>query len=343
MNTMMTYINQQPEVLNKIASGVFLPQIKKELTKVIPEDKTNLRIVMVASGTSLNAARVAGRYFPCEVEYYYPYEFTAYNNLDSYNDNTVFILISQGGTSLSTYAALQHVKGKFKTLAVVGDVSKPIATEADAAIEFGCGPETVVYRTKGYTSSALMLCLIAAVLNESDEIFAYQYDVPGLPFFMERSVKFTEQHLEEMKDCSSWIIAGSGINNVTAVEGALKIIETVRVPSMSFDLEELIHGAQNAITGTTRIVIIENFDDEDDKAFNLFRALRLTGQKSYLIGTRERNEFNEFILTRPEYLLDEMTAIIPLQHISYLVSQARCVDLTKPGLSELSNYIAKSL
>lgn len=343
MNNMMTYINQQPEILSIIASGKFLPQVKKALAKVIPANKEDLRIVMVASGTSLNAARLAARHFPCPVEYYYPYDFTTYNNLESYNDNTVFILISQGGTSLSTYAALQHIKGKFKTLAIVADTAKPIAIEADAAIEFGCGLETVIYRTKGYTSSALTLCSIAAALNESEEILNYQPDADSLPQFMARSQKFAEQHLTEMKDCSAWIVAGSGINNVTAVEGALKIIETVRVPSISVDLEEIIHGAQNSIIDTTRIVVIENFDDLDDKAFNLFRVLRLIGQKSYLIGAKERSEFNEFILVRPKHLVDEITAIIPLQHISYLVSQAKGVDLTKPGLTQLSKYLSKSL
>ena len=343
MNNMMTYINQQPEILSTIASGVYFPKVTEAIAKVMPSNKQAMRIVMVASGTSLNAARVAAEHFPCPVEYYYPYDFTTYNDLAAYDENTLFILISQGGSSLSTYAALQHVKGKFKTLAIVGDASKPIALEADAAIEFGCGLETVIYRTKGYTSSALTLCSVAAALNDSEALSRYQAEAASLNVFMDQSQTFVETHLAEMSQGSAWMVAGSGINNVTAVEGALKLIETVRVPSMAFDLEEFIHGAQNSIIDTTRIVIIENFGDDEDKAFSLFKALRLIGMKSYLIGTKERAELNEYILVRPDHFVDEITAVIPLQHMSYLVSQANGVDLTKSGLPKLSEHLAKSL
>ncbi len=343
MNNMMTYINQQPEILSLIASGENLPSIRAALAKVLSGQVAQLKVVMVASGTSLNAARVAAEHFPCPVEYYYPYDFTTYNNLASYDENTLFIFISQGGSSLSTYAALQHVKGKFKTLALVGDATKPIALEADAAIEFGCGLETVIYRTKGYTSSLLTLCSVAAELAGSDKLVSYQPQAQSLPSFMRSSEAFVETHLREMSECSAWMVAGSGINNVTAVEGALKIIETIRVPSMAFDLEEFIHGAQNSIVDTTRVVVIENFDDQENKAFNLFRALRLIGIKAYLIAAKPHQELQEFILVRPEHLIDEVTAVIPLQHISFLVSQARGVDLTKPGLPKLSEHLAKSL
>ncbi|HIF9182361.1 TPA: SIS domain-containing protein [Photobacterium damselae] len=340
---MMTYIDQQPEILSSIASGKNIPEVQAALTKVLPNQLESLRVVMVASGTSLNAARVAADHFPCPVEYYYPYDFTMYNDLTSYDENTLFIFISQGGSSLSTYTALQHVKDKFKTLALVGDVSKPIALEADAAIEFGCGLETVIYRTKGYTSSALTLCSIGETISHNEKLYTYQQQAQSLHSFIQVSKAFVERHLSEMSMCSAWMVAGSGINNVTAVEGALKIIETIRVPSMAFDLEEFIHGAQNSIVDTTRVVVIENFDDQTDKAFNLFKALRLIGIKSYLISAKPHAELQDYILLRPEYLIDEITAVIPLQHISFLVSQAKGVDLTKSGLPQLSEHLAKSL
>lgn len=343
MNTMMTYINQQPAILNAIVSGECIEKTRSAIAEALPKNPNGMRVVMVASGTSLNAARVAAKQFDCPVECYYPYDFTVYNNLESYDENTVFIFISQGGSSLSTYNALQHVKGKFRTLAVVGDDSKPIAQEADAAVEFGCGEETVIYRTKGYTSSALTLYNIAEVFNGTNTLLDHAPEAEELKNFLDKSLTFVEKHLDEMSDCSAWMVSGSGINNVTAVEGALKLIETVRVPSMDLDLEEFIHGAQNSIVDTTRIVIIENFEDFEDKAFNLFRALRLIGKKAYLIGTKERDEFNEFILVRPNMLVDEITAVLPLQQISYLVSQRNGIDLTKSGLPELSKHLLKSL
>ncbi|MFA1563060.1 SIS domain-containing protein [Aliivibrio fischeri] len=338
MNTMMTYIKQQPEILNSIANGLLSEQINAAIGKVTPKDVSRMRIVMVASGTSLNAAKAASERFSCPVECYYPYDFTMYNNLDSYDENTFFIFISQGGSSLSTYMALQHVKGKFKTLALVGDASKPIALEADAAVEFGCGAETVIYRTKGYTSSLLALCMISEKLVNT--LPSYRFE---LSEFMDNSLAFIMAHLSEMAECSSWMVVGSGKHGVTSVEGALKLIETVRIPSMAFDLEEFIHGPQNAITETTRIVIIENFDDKQDKAYNLFRALRTLGVKAYLIGTKGRDEFGDFILVRPSHSIDEITTVIPLQQLSYLVSQRKGVDLTLPGFPMLAELLPKSL
>nr|WP_086939512.1 SIS domain-containing protein [Thaumasiovibrio occultus] len=343
MNTMMTYIEQQPAMFAELTSGKFDEAMLAAVEKVMPADKSKMQVVIVASGTSLNAARVAASRMECPVECFYPYDFTVYHDLSKYDENTLFIFISQGGSSLSTYNALQRVKGQYRTLALVGDLTKPIATEADAAIEFGCGVESVIYRTKGYTSSALMLCKVADILNGKPGATDYAKDVAAFGEFVAASKAFVEHHLAEMAPSSAWMVSGSGINNVTAVEGALKLIETVRVPAMSFDLEEFIHGAQNSIVDTTRIVVVENFDDAEDKAYNLFRALRKIGKEAYLIGVKPRSEFNNYVLVRPESAFDELMAVVPMQYMSYFVSQEKGVDLTKSGLPELSEHLAKSL
>ncbi len=351
MLTMLDYIEQQPAILKNMTSAHFRDRVVDAVNKITDgKDRRNCKLVLIGSGTSYNAAVAASHSISVETEIHFPYHFTEYVSLEAYDDNALFVFISQGGKSLSTYRALEKVRAwqgtRFATLALVGEPDTPLALLADGQLPFGCGPEEVIYRTKGFTSSLLTLILLGeALAGPRHPSVAQEYaaacDLLGP--WIEQSKHFFTTHRTELHDLSSLMFIGSGPNAIVALEGSLKAIETVRRPAMCFDLEEFIHGPQNAVEDSTALVIVENLQDNGDKAYILFKTLRQLGKRAYLIAARPPREFADFSLTRPVTAIDELTAVIPLQVLSYLTACDIGVDLTRRGFAELTQVIAKAL
>ena len=52
-------------------------------------------------------------------------------------------------------------------------------------------------------------------------------------------------------------IVGFGINYPTAREGTLKILETMQIPVMNFDMEEFMHGPHRTIVNHSYLIMVE--------------------------------------------------------------------------------------
>ena len=79
---------------------------------------------------------------------------------------TLVIPISQSGETADTLAALRLAKRSGKeTLAIVNAVGSAVAAEADGVLYQGAGPEIAVATTKGYTTQAVLLALLAVKLG----------------------------------------------------------------------------------------------------------------------------------------------------------------------------------
>ena len=63
-------------------------------------------------------------------------------------------------------------------------------------------------------------------------------------------------------------IVGFGINYPTAREGTLKILETMQIPVMNFDMEEFMHGPHRTIVNHSYLIM----DCDDNwKSFIIIR------------------------------------------------------------------------
>lgn len=346
MKTMQDYILEQPEILQRIAEDQYISAIKKQLAdQLITEDPPVKKLVMIASGTSYNAAVCASHYITLPAEIIYPYQFNMYCDLQTYPAGTLFIFISQGGESIETYKALDRVRAHYKTVAVTARENSSIGRHAHSCLLFGCGEEQVIYRTKGFTSSLLTLIILGKIAGKDHDLATLPQAVPEksqLHNFIQSSRKFFSQHNHSLSQASAFFFIGSGNNSIIAHEAALKAIETIRLPAMSYELEEFIHGPQNAVTTSVQIVIIENREDTQQKAWKLFVALRKLGRQAYFIAFHTYHEFNQFVLLRPHCNIDELLTICALQQLCYNTSQLFAVDLTQRGFPELSQYIKKT-
>ena len=351
MLTMLDYIKQQPDILGEITGERARNTVRQAADRFAGgRDRRRAKLILIGSGTSYNAAVAASRHIKMPTEVHYPYDFTEYVSLEGYDEHCLFVFISQGGKSLSTYHALEKVRQwpgqKFATLALVAEEDTPLGRLADGQLLFGCGREEVIYRTKGFTSSLLTLITLGEYLSGNPDegaSRAFAADCAGLASWIDQSVGFFTGQLPALHDLGSLMFIGSGPNAVIALEGSLKAIETIRRPSMYFDLEEFIHGPQNAVNDHTALIIIENQEDKAGKARDLFVALRRLGKRAWLIAARPPREFADYSLLRPATAIDALAAIIPLQVLCYLTAGDIGVDLTQRGFPELSGIIAKAL
>lgn len=346
MKTMQDYILEQPEILQRLTEMEYIAAIKKQLdTDNITDNVPVRKLAMIASGTSYNAAVTASHYITLPLDIIYPYEFNMYYELQSYPDDTLFIFISQSGESIETYKALDSVRKHYKTIALTTEKKSTIGKHAQSCLLFGCGEETVIYRTKGFTSSLITLIILGKILAQDHSVTTLSQAMPGksqLTDFIQKSNTFFNQHNHMLSQATAFFFISSGKNSIIAHEAALKAIETIRLPAMPYELEEVVHGPQNAITATTHIVIIENKEDKQRKAWQLFVALRKLDKQAYFIAAHTHNAFNSFVLLRPDCEIDELFTICALQQFCYNTSKLLGVDLTQRGFPELSQYIKKT-
>lgn len=291
--TMLTYVENTPEQL------VFNVERSKELTKELVDlylEKDYKNIWIIACGSSNNGCQCAKpfmmKYLGVDVKIVPPNSFIYLENQMCETD--LAFVVSQSGCSTNSIDALKKLKEMGHTaVGLTGCVDSDFKDYADKVIDWGVGVETVGYVTKGVTTLAqfLMLFTIEAALAKG-KITAETYDTI----------------LEEMKDCGerhkeiqkrTWefyetnekiltsmevvytcgFMQGYGI----ATEGALKIGETVKVPSFAYEAEEYIHGPNLQLSPRYTVFCIDDFAEGSERIAQIYAATRSVTDEAFFI------------------------------------------------------------
>jgi glucosamine 6-phosphate synthetase-like amidotransferase/phosphosugar isomerase protein len=122
----------------------------------------------------------------------------------------------------------------------------------------------------------------------------------------------------QLTGCRRLLIAGAGIDLVTARELALKIEEGARLPATAMHLESIRHGHLAAAEGTTGLVFVLT-DAEDDGAplvertGGTLRAASALGMPSAaILGTRLETAMPEELLSAGQLSAPEANGIWPM-------------------------------
>ena len=206
-SNMKPYILEQPEILQKIISGhdhmteSFVDAFRKTVFS---------NLCLVASGSSKNAAYCAAPFM--EKLLHLPVTVTAPSRFDSaLGANPLLVFISQGGNSNNMIRAFSR-NPETPSIVLTGDQNGRLWNLAENPVLIPCGEELAGPKTKGYTSTILMLYFMAL-----DATFAF-------------------------RSMQTVFLIGCGVVGEVAKEGALKLMETILLPSCSFDFEEFQHG-----------------------------------------------------------------------------------------------------
>ena len=328
--------------------------IKKELEDHFKDQKIE-KIVFVGSGTSLNASKVT-RYFAkdeCgfDVRCFYPNDFVNYTNYE--DPCTLYVFVSQGGATKLVYEALEKVKmANLLHCTITESLDAPIAKASYLAFEMGSVNEPYMYRTIGYSCSVVTCWMIELALAQiingitDEKAEVYKNDllkaVDNLRNIVDMADLWYAKHKFSLHRHGKAIFGGAQCFFEVSNEADLKMMEMVPMFTRSFELEELIHGPQNAFDADTLYFILTDKNYDKDKAIHIAEFLKNEIGFCAMVGDNTLDERDLKIEFASNYFkaIEEIT---PFQVIAYHMATDRGRDLKRGVNSIMSKYITKTL
>jgi glucosamine--fructose-6-phosphate aminotransferase (isomerizing) len=197
--------------------------------------------------------------------------------------DAVFIVISQSGRSPDLVTGAQSArKSGALTIAIVNDVTSPVAQACELTLPIGAGPERAVAATKSVVLSMVISGQLIASLT-SDH--ALSEKIKQLPHRFSQALAC---------DWSAWsgsfaaaraaFVIGRGFGLGPAREIALKITETMRLPTLSYSAAEVRHGPLAAASADTPLLVLRQNDGSSAMVDALIADLRVRKLNVFSVG-----------------------------------------------------------
>jgi glucosamine--fructose-6-phosphate aminotransferase (isomerizing) len=340
-------ITEEPDVIKKALMGrisegkIRLDEIS-EWQELLKKIKT---IKVIAAGTSYHSGMVF-KYFlnellPISVEVEISSEFR-YMRQWKYDDETLFVFISQSGETLDTLESLRLVKRLGgKTLAISNVVGSTITREAEKTIFINAGPEIGVASTKAYVGQLIVLYLLGATIcqakNCSLETTFFQ-DLQRMPQLYENALKQSDEIREIAKKYAHFLhfmYIGRKGNYPTAMEGALKLKEISYINATCYAGGELKHGPIALLDSEFPVFVIIPKDDLYQKMKSNVIETRARNARCISLTTNDNHEaktFSDDVIYIPhcsDHLLPLLCAPY-IQLFAYHIADMRGLDVDKP-------------
>lgn len=332
---MFEYICETPIVLKQIIND------RKNITKEFVEkfvDKDIEQIYVLGSGTSYHAGLAAKNFLEellnLKVITMYPTQFERSERV--FNKKTLVIGMSQGGQSLSTVAGLDAAtKLGLYTAAVSENPTALIFEHAQTSTRIEVGNEKCGAKTKGYagTSVTLMMMLIELALAKgitSQETVDSYFErmnkvIENLPNIVKASTEWYGRIKDEFLPAKRIVVVGYDGMYADVLEGALKVLETVRQGVTGYDIEEFFHGIYNSITESAHLFYLASEGDYKPRTVKLVEILSEWTPHNYIIGSpsgidhpTEKDCIVQFV---EDPLFSSWEYIIPMQVLACLAPQ----------------------
>ncbi|MBP3853400.1 MAG: SIS domain-containing protein, partial [Erysipelotrichaceae bacterium] len=261
---MWKYIKEEPACLSALISQTGIKEVAEHL-------KEQDRMLIVAHGSSYNAASSVAPLFEkaagCSVVCTTPSRLK--HNMDPQQMKNAFcIAISQTGNSRGVLEAVEQIKETgMPTIAVTEREGLMLDQVCDQSLYLQCGPEDSNAKTKGYSSTLvllMLLCMELAVVKgkmskEQHErnLSSLQEEIRQLDPVVQQTIRYCQDN-DFGKGMEEIYFLGDGLQFGTAMEGQLKLMETLCVPTMFNDLVEFSHGMHRAMREKSQVVIIDD-------------------------------------------------------------------------------------
>ena len=153
----------------------------------------------------------------------------------------LFVAVSQSGASPDLVETLARAKaGGATTLAITNMSESPLARAVDYHLDVLAGPEQAVAATKTYVAQLLTLLLLIDALAGHE-----QTEVARLPELAQdhlASAPAVERLAARYRFADQLITTARGYDYPTALEAALKLMETTYIVAHAFSGADLLHG-----------------------------------------------------------------------------------------------------
>ncbi|MDQ5932831.1 MAG: hypothetical protein QG574_115 [Cyanobacteriota bacterium erpe_2018_sw_21hr_WHONDRS-SW48-000092_B_bin.40] len=261
------------------------------------------------------------------------------------NESTLAIAVSQSGETADTLAALSAAKQKGAyTLGITNRADSHLAQLTQNLIVTECGIEVSVAATKTYLAQLACFYLLAIYLGERrgtlsperakdlkiklnlvpamiEQILAREEEI------RETSVKYAEAH--------DVVFIGRGLNYPTALEGALKLKELSYIHASGYAAGELKHGPIAVLDQNVPVITVLVPGLVYEKTLSNAQEARARKAKMIAVavdGDEQAQKTFDSVLTVPpvDELFSPMTTVVPLQLLSYFISDYLGKDVDQP-------------
>lgn len=351
MTTVLNCIERIPERLQDIKDHHILRMA--ELKDYIKNKKIK-EVIFVASGSSYNAAFTAHRFFHklnIPTRYFYPNIFVNYQT--SFDKDVLYVMISQGGNTKLVYEATILLKEKgCMTCSICESTDSMISKSSDVALDMGSIHEEFMYRTIGYSTTVATCWMVALTIAKSlgsiseQDINYYLNDfqamIDHLDDVKNTSLDWYEKHRFTLMHKQHMMFSGTNDLWAVACEADIKVMEMVPMITRSFELEEFIHGPQNAFDSTTAFFIFSRVGEDDQKVHNIASFIKNEIGFCSIIGGNKGDE-RDLMITSCSENFASLEYITTMQVIAYKLADDHGRDLSRPVNGVSKNYIVKTI
>ncbi|HYW63797.1 MAG TPA: SIS domain-containing protein [Bradyrhizobium sp.] len=186
----------------------------------------------------------------------------------------VFIVISQSGRSpdLVTGARSARENGAL-TVAIVNDSESPLVQACELILPIGAGIERSVAATKSVVLSMMIAAQLVASLTSDHALAAHVEQLPQR--FQQALACDWSEWTGSLVAAKAGFVIGRGYGLGAAREIGLKVIETLRVPALSYSAAEVMHGPLACAAADTPLLVLRQEDGSAAMVDALIAELRV--------------------------------------------------------------------
>ena len=327
MELMSREMAEQPVVLGRLVDR--FPQLVEAVAGLLPRPPGS--VVLLARGSSDNAA-LLGRYAVelvtgRPVALAAPSLVTRYGVRSDYRGVLVVAVSQSGQTPEITQTASALRRAGAVTVAVTNDVTSPLATAVDLALDLGAGEERAVPATKTVTAQMLVLLAVAGALGP---LSLGTTELTRLPVAVARALD-TPAPVQALADRwagrDALLVVARGLLLSAAHETALKIRECAGVAAVGMASSDLLHGPVAALRPGSPVLVLAGDPATDADLDDLER--QLAGRDIDLARLDGSAEVSP--------LLAPLVATVRGQQLGRALARARGLDPDRPaGLAKVT-------
>jgi fructoselysine-6-P-deglycase FrlB-like protein len=353
---MMQSILEQPEAIRR----VLVSGLKAEQFVTAFRARDIRKVWLVGSGTSLFAAMIAAHSWETELEIdceaVSSLEFLDQTQSGRLNPDVMVLAISQSGASLILLECVRRANAAGALTAIVtANPAAPIPLEAGFTIETHTGNEENLGKSKGFTTTALGAVLLGRRLamgdtKAADATLQARYEVVPAAFAraIEASRAAAGKWAQTFRDADALYVVGAGVHVPTALEGALKVLEVAKMPVITKELEEMMHGPFNGVGPKSGIVLIADDTARQDRLAAFIKGVSLIGTASLKIaGSPTLADSASYDLALPACSDEAVRAIlgvVPFQLFAHDLAAARGAAIDTARYPQLYPvFVSKSI
>ena len=336
---MAAEVREQPEVLDRILREGW-PGIQQVAAAV--RERAPRFVLFVARGTSDHAALYAK--YLVETRLALPAGSASPSTMTVYDARPVMrdvlvVAVSQSGASPDLVEPLARARaGGAITVAVTNAPGSPLATAAEFHLDVLAGPERAVAATKTYTAQLLTLFLFVEALAGGDLAAA-----AGLPE-RARAVLAREEEVARLavryRFAEQIVVTARGYNYPTALEAALKLMETSYLVCHAFSGADLLHGPLAMIDRGFPVIAVAPAGKGGAALQPVLERLRERGADTLVVGDPALAPLGTVNLALDDLGPEALTpvlAIMPMQQLAWYLARERGTDPDQPrGLQKVT-------